>query len=162
MEGYTRTDNRMLCKLARQALRYIVRNTTLPPRARAEAHIQLAQMHCYTNPTQIRNRCILGGKGRGIFRDFKMSRVSGFGFALVPPWQCGLVEDGIACGCVRARGRLLTVTCVCSITSGCRPWRERCLVCRRLAGRLGWACILRCWVREAHGQATGGARLERA
>ncbi|KAJ4386291.1 40S ribosomal protein mrp2, mitochondrial [Gnomoniopsis smithogilvyi] len=58
----------------RQALRYIVRNTTLPARARAEAHIQLAQMHCYTNPTQIRNRCILGGKGRGIFRDFKMSR----------------------------------------------------------------------------------------
>ncbi|CAN8100204.1 unnamed protein product [Discula destructiva] len=58
----------------RQALRYIVRNTTLTPRERAEAHIQLAQMHCYTNPTQIRNRCILGGKGRGILRDFKMSR----------------------------------------------------------------------------------------
>lgn len=32
-------------------------------------------MHCYTRPTQIRGRCILGGKGRGIFRDFKMSRV---------------------------------------------------------------------------------------
>lgn len=32
-------------------------------------------MHCYTRPTQIRNRCILGGKGRGILRDFKMSRV---------------------------------------------------------------------------------------
>lgn len=43
---------------------------------RAEAQLQLTQMHCYTNPTQIRNRCLLGGKGRGIFRDFKMSRVS--------------------------------------------------------------------------------------
>lgn len=32
-------------------------------------------MHCYTRPTQIRNRCILGGKGRGILSDFKMSRV---------------------------------------------------------------------------------------
>lgn len=62
----------------RQALRYIVRNTTLSSRERAEAHIQLAQMHCYMNPTQIRNRCILGGKGRGIFRDFKMSRVRSF------------------------------------------------------------------------------------
>ncbi|ROW16410.1 hypothetical protein VPNG_02783 [Cytospora leucostoma] len=58
----------------RQALRYIIRNTTLSPRVRAEAQLQLTQMHCYTNPTQIRNRCLLGGKGRGIFRDFKMSR----------------------------------------------------------------------------------------
>ncbi|KAL2166932.1 hypothetical protein VTG60DRAFT_1929 [Thermothelomyces hinnuleus] len=58
----------------RQALRYIVRNTTLPARTRATAQLQLTQMHCYTRPTQIRNRCILGGKGRGIFRDFKMSR----------------------------------------------------------------------------------------
>ncbi|KAH8205638.1 hypothetical protein TruAng_000132 [Truncatella angustata] len=50
------------------------RNTTLPARTRAEAQLQLTQMHCYTRPTQIRGRCILGGKGRGIFRDFKMSR----------------------------------------------------------------------------------------
>lgn len=60
---------------SRQALRYIVRNTTLPARVRAEAQLQLTQMHAYTRPTQIRNRCTLGGKGRGIFRDFKMSRV---------------------------------------------------------------------------------------
>ena len=59
----------------RQALRYIIRNTTLPARTRAEAQLQLTQMHCYTRPTQIRNRCILGGKGRGILSDFKMSRV---------------------------------------------------------------------------------------
>ena len=38
-------------------------------------------MHCYTRPTQIRNRCILGGKGRGVLRDFKMTRV-GFLFLL--------------------------------------------------------------------------------
>ncbi|KAK6189630.1 hypothetical protein LQW54_013073 [Pestalotiopsis sp. IQ-011] len=58
----------------RQALRYMIRNTTLPARTRAEAQLQLTQMHCYTRPTQIRGRCLLGGKGRGIFRDFKMSR----------------------------------------------------------------------------------------
>ncbi|KAI1114198.1 ribosomal protein S14p/S29e [Nemania sp. NC0429] len=58
----------------RQALRYIIRNTTLPPRTRAEAQLQLTQMHCYTRPTQIRGRCLLGGKGRGILRDFKLSR----------------------------------------------------------------------------------------
>lgn len=64
----------------RQALRYIIRNTTLAPRVRAEAQLQLTQMHVYTNPTQIKNRCILGGRGRGILRDFKMSRASCFTF----------------------------------------------------------------------------------
>ena len=60
----------------RQALRYIIRNTALPQRTRAQAQLQLTQMHCYTRPTQIRNRCIMGGKGRGILSDFRMSRVS--------------------------------------------------------------------------------------
>ncbi|CAI0647597.1 unnamed protein product [Colletotrichum noveboracense] len=58
----------------RQALRHIIRNVTLPPRVRAEAQLQLSQMHSYTRSTQIRNRCILGGKSRGVFRDFKMTR----------------------------------------------------------------------------------------
>ncbi|EGU88988.1 hypothetical protein FOXB_00500 [Fusarium oxysporum f. sp. conglutinans Fo5176] len=60
----------------RQALRYIIRNTTLPPRVRAEAQLQLTQMHCYTRPTQIRNRCIMGGQGRGVLSDFKMTRAA--------------------------------------------------------------------------------------
>ncbi|KAH6604448.1 hypothetical protein Trco_007894 [Trichoderma cornu-damae] len=58
----------------RQALRYVIRNTTLPPRVRATAQLQLSQMHCYTRPTQIRNRCIMGGQGRGVLRAFKMTR----------------------------------------------------------------------------------------
>ncbi|GAB7359769.1 hypothetical protein MBLNU230_g6940t1 [Neophaeotheca triangularis] len=58
----------------RQALRYIIRNTSLPQRTRAQAQLQLSQMHCYTRPTQIRNRCVEGGKGRGVFRDFRMAR----------------------------------------------------------------------------------------
>lgn len=59
----------------RQALRYIIRNLSLPARTRAQAQLQLSQMHCYTRSTQIRNRCIIGGKGRGVLGDFKMSRV---------------------------------------------------------------------------------------
>ncbi|KAL9129615.1 MAG: hypothetical protein Q9217_001971 [Psora testacea] len=58
----------------RQALRYIIRNTTLPQRARAAAQLQLSQMHCYTRSTQINNRCIEGGKSRGVFKDFRMAR----------------------------------------------------------------------------------------
>jgi small subunit ribosomal protein S14 len=60
----------------RQALRYIIRNTTLPQRMRAAAQIQLAQMHCYTRSTQINNRCQGGGRVRGVFRDFRLARVS--------------------------------------------------------------------------------------
>lgn len=59
----------------RQALRYIIRNTSLPQRTRAQAQLQLTQMHCYTHAAQIKNRCMMGGKGRGILSDFRMSRV---------------------------------------------------------------------------------------
>ncbi|KAL8984801.1 MAG: hypothetical protein Q9205_001335 [Flavoplaca limonia] len=59
----------------RQALRYIIRNTTLPPRARAQAQLQLSQMHAYTRSTQINNRCIEGGKSRGVLRHFRMARI---------------------------------------------------------------------------------------
>jgi hypothetical protein len=60
---------------ARQALRYMIRNTTLPQRTRAQAQIQLSQMHAYTRFTQINNRCIEGGKSRGVLSDFRMARV---------------------------------------------------------------------------------------
>lgn len=59
----------------RQALRYIVRNTSLPQSMRTQAQLQLASMHCYTRPTQIKNRCIMGGIAKGVFRDFRMGRV---------------------------------------------------------------------------------------
>ncbi|KAF2436688.1 mitochondrial 40S ribosomal protein-like protein MRP2 [Tothia fuscella] len=58
----------------RQSLRYIIRNTSLPQRMRAQAQLQLSQMHCYTRPTQVKNRCIMGGKGRGVLSDFRMGR----------------------------------------------------------------------------------------
>ena len=59
----------------RQALRYIIRNTSLPKRMRTSAQLQLAQMHCYTRPTQIKNRCVMGGVARGVLRAFRMGRV---------------------------------------------------------------------------------------
>ncbi|KIW07827.1 uncharacterized protein PV09_01745 [Verruconis gallopava] len=61
-------------EMDRQALRYIVRNTSLPARMRAQAQLDLSQMHPYTRLTQINNRCIFGGRARGVFRDFRMSR----------------------------------------------------------------------------------------
>ncbi|EEP80692.1 mitochondrial 40S ribosomal protein MRP2 [Uncinocarpus reesii 1704] len=58
----------------RQALRYLMRNTSLPMRVRAQAQLQLSQMHSYTRSTVIKNRCTAGGIARGVFRDFKMAR----------------------------------------------------------------------------------------
>ncbi|PVI06506.1 mitochondrial 40S ribosomal protein-like protein MRP2 [Periconia macrospinosa] len=58
----------------RNALRFIIRNTTLPQRVRAQAQLELSKMHCYTRFTQVKNRCIMGGRGRGVFSDFRMAR----------------------------------------------------------------------------------------
>ena len=75
----------------RQALRYIIRNTSLPQRVRATAQLKLSQMHCYTRRTQIQNRCIAGDIARGVFRKFKIGRVSISFLHLVaepPPCWC--------------------------------------------------------------------------
>lgn len=37
--------------------------------------IDLAQMDPNTRPMKIKNRCIMGGKGRGVLRAFRVSRV---------------------------------------------------------------------------------------
>lgn len=58
----------------RQALRYIARNTTLQPRARAQAQLQLSNMPAKTRINQVKNRCVETGRGRGIFRDFRLCR----------------------------------------------------------------------------------------
>lgn len=60
----------------RQALRYISRNTTLPPRARAQAQLQLGNMPSNTRINQVKNRCVETARGRGVFRDFRICRVS--------------------------------------------------------------------------------------
>ncbi|KAF1819271.1 30S ribosomal protein S14 [Dissoconium aciculare CBS 342.82] len=61
-------------EVQRQALRYLIRNTSLPQRIRAQAQLQLSQMHCYTRPTQIKSRCMMGGKAKGVFSDVRMGR----------------------------------------------------------------------------------------
>lgn len=79
--------NRLICFYLflgyRQALRYAIRNTSLPQRVRAQAQLQLAQMHAYTRSTQIKNRCVAGGIARGVFRDFRLGRVCCFSLFLL-------------------------------------------------------------------------------
>lgn len=63
-------------EVTRNALRYIARNTELPPRARLEAQLQLASMPKYTSYTQIKNRCVASGHAKSVISDFKLNRVS--------------------------------------------------------------------------------------
>lgn len=42
---------------------------------RTKAMIDLAHMDPNTRPMKIKNRCIMGGKGRGVLRAFRVSRV---------------------------------------------------------------------------------------
>lgn len=112
--------------LPRQMLRYLSRNTTLPARVRAAAQLRLSQMHCYTNPTQIRSRCIAGGIARGVFRDFRMGRVCFFPFCS-PRW------NGLYCSISIANSVLRND----SSNSECTLLRENCLVWRKQVGRRG-------------------------
>lgn len=59
----------------RQALRYMIRNTKLPESMRKRAVLELSQMSNYTRPTQIKNRCHMGGLSKGVFRAFRIGRV---------------------------------------------------------------------------------------
>lgn len=62
-------------EVTRNALKYIARNTELPPRARLEAQLQLASMPKYTAYNQIRDRCVASGNSKWLIRDFKLNRV---------------------------------------------------------------------------------------
>lgn len=106
----------------RQALRYAIRNTALPQRVRAQAQLQLAQMHAYTRSTQIKNRCVAGGIARGVFRAFRLGRVCPFSHLLFfSHWLGVFVRWWADFG-------------VHSINSVNRRWRVSCRALRRRRG----------------------------
>lgn len=59
-----------------RALKYIARNTQLPPRARLEAQLQLATMPNYTRMSQVKDRCVDSGSSKSIIKQFRLCRVS--------------------------------------------------------------------------------------
>lgn len=86
-QGFVGPISNQLVLSYSQALRYIIRNTSLPQRTRAQAQLQLSQMHAYTRPTQIKNRCVAGGIARSVIRDFRIARVSNFLQTRLMEWQ---------------------------------------------------------------------------
>ncbi|KAJ1954033.1 40S ribosomal protein mrp2, mitochondrial [Linderina pennispora] len=61
-------------ELERTIWRYMSRNTTLEPQIRMQAQLALNRTPREASPTAIKNRCLITGRGRGIFNEWKMCR----------------------------------------------------------------------------------------
>ncbi len=61
-------------EVQRQAFRFIARNERLPMNLRYKAQLELNNFPRAARPANVKNRCILTGRGRGILRDFRMCR----------------------------------------------------------------------------------------
>lgn len=62
-------------ELLRRAYKYIARNTTLPPRVRHMAQLELNTFPNRSRPATVKERCTETGRGRGILTDFGLCRV---------------------------------------------------------------------------------------
>ncbi|RKP09088.1 hypothetical protein THASP1DRAFT_14730 [Thamnocephalis sphaerospora] len=61
-------------EVQRQAYRHITRNEQLPARIRHQAQLALNAFPHQTRPGNVKNRCLETGRGRGVFRDFRLCR----------------------------------------------------------------------------------------
>ena len=60
----------------RAALKAIARDRTLPPEERFQAYLKLAELPRNSTRGRLRNRCQVTGRPRGVYRKFKLSRIS--------------------------------------------------------------------------------------
>ncbi|KAI9504315.1 40S ribosomal protein mrp2, mitochondrial [Coemansia spiralis] len=61
-------------ELERTIWRFLSRNTTIEPQIRMQAQLALNRTPREACPTAIKNRCILTGRGRGVFNQWRMCR----------------------------------------------------------------------------------------
>ncbi|KAJ2709057.1 40S ribosomal protein mrp2, mitochondrial [Coemansia spiralis] len=61
-------------ELKRTLWRHLSRNTTLDPQVRMQAQLALSRTPREASPSAIKNRCIVTGRGRGIFNQWKLCR----------------------------------------------------------------------------------------
>ena len=73
-----RRRRRIVAKFSakRNTLRAIANDQKLPAEERFEARLKLSQLPRNSAPTRIRNRCEMTGRPRGVYRKYKMSRIS--------------------------------------------------------------------------------------
>lgn len=62
-------------KAKRLELKSIVMNKELPSEERFVAQLKLASMPRTSSATRIRNRCMITGRSRGVYRKFNISRI---------------------------------------------------------------------------------------
>jgi len=60
----------------RNALKEIIKDDTKPGDERFEAALKLAELPRNSSKTRIRNRCLVSGRPRGVYRKLKMSRIA--------------------------------------------------------------------------------------
>lgn len=62
-------------ELKRLELKNIINSTSLPIKIRWEATLKLSKLPRNSSKVRLRNRCVITGRSRGVYRDFKMSRI---------------------------------------------------------------------------------------
>ncbi len=69
---------RLAKKLAarRARLKEMAKDDSLTPEERFNARLKLAELPRGASPVRQRNRCVLTGLSRGVYRKFKLSRIS--------------------------------------------------------------------------------------
>ncbi len=60
----------------RAKLKVMAKDDSLPPEERFAARLKLAQLPRNSAAVRVRNRCELTGRPRGVFRKFKLARLS--------------------------------------------------------------------------------------
>jgi ribosomal protein S14 len=60
---------------SRLSFKAIFFNCSLPPSIREKAFEKINQLPRNSAKTRVRNRCILTGRGRGVYKNFRLSRI---------------------------------------------------------------------------------------
>ncbi|MDR2765894.1 MAG: 30S ribosomal protein S14 [Holosporaceae bacterium] len=76
VESTARIRRRVKAKAAtRAALKAVIMDKSVAPDRRFAAQLKLAAMPRTSSATRIRNRCIITGRTRGVYRKFGISRI---------------------------------------------------------------------------------------
>lgn len=60
----------------RKQLKAIFENTSLPLAIRQEAYLKLNKLPRNSAVSRVRRRCVITGRGRAVYQDFKLSRLA--------------------------------------------------------------------------------------
>ena len=60
----------------RNKLRQLIKNKKTTPEQRIDAVYKLSKLPKNSSPCRLRNRCIITGRPRGVYRKFKLSRIA--------------------------------------------------------------------------------------